>query len=99
MGGLNLADENYVALLAEFRNLRRLTMFAWTGRRVEEDGNEPRMARHYRDARGWNERLASTKQGAQFEHIILKIEIWKLQSDRAEDASFAGELSVTHGKV
>ena len=57
------------------------------------------MARHYRDARGWNERLASTKQGAKFEHIILKDEIWNLQSDRAEDASFAGDLSVMYGEL
>ena len=57
------------------------------------------MPRHYRDAHGWNERLASIKQGAKFEHIILKPEIWRLHSDRAEDASFAGELSVMYGKL
>ena len=57
------------------------------------------MAKHYRDARGWNERLASTKQGAKFEHIILQTEVWNIQSDRVADASFAGNLSVIYGEL
>ena len=99
MNGLNLASDDYVDLLAAFRNLRRLKVYAWTCHRVDEDCNEPRMAKHYRNARGWNERLASTKQGARFENIILRTDIWNIQSDRVPDASFAGEASVMYGDL
>ena len=57
------------------------------------------MAKHYRDARGWNERLASTKQGAKFEHIILYTEIWNIQPNGVPETSFAGEVSVMYGEL
>lgn len=103
LNGLNLAGQEYVELLAAFRNLRRLKIYAWTCHRVEEDCDEPRIANHYRNARGWTERLASMKQGARFDHIILYTEIWNIQSDIisdvSPDASFAGEVSVMYGDL
>ena len=103
LNGLNLAGQEYVELLAAFRNLRRLKIYAWTCHHVEEDCDEPRIAKHYRNARGWNERLASMKQGARFDQIILYTEIWNFHSDTnsgdAPDASFAGEVSVMYGDL
>ena len=85
--------------MAAFRNLRRLKLYAWTCHRVEEESSEPVMAMHYRKARGWNKRLASTKQGARFEHIILYTEVWEIQSDGVPDATFAAEVSVVYGDL
>lgn len=85
--------------MAAFRNLRRLEIFAWTSNRIDDGSNEPRMVRHYRNARGWNERLASTKLGARFEHIILHTEVWNIQSEGVPDATFAAEVSVVYGDL
>ncbi len=59
------------------------------------------MAIHYRNARGWNERLASTKLGARFEHIVLQTEVWNVQSaaDEVTDATFAAEVTVVYGDL
>ncbi len=84
-------------VLAAFLNLRRLELYAWTCHHVEEESSEPIMAIHYREARGWNRILASTKQGVRFEHIILHTEVWSIQS--GEDATFAAEVSVTYGDL
>ena len=97
LDGLNLAGEEYV--LAAFRNLRRLKVYAWTCNRVDDGSNEPRMAILYRNARGWNERLASMKLGANFEHIILHTEVWNVQSDGAPNATFAAEVTVVYGDL
>ena len=97
LDGLNLAGEEYV--LAAFRNLRRLKLYAWTCNRVDEGSDEPRMAILYRNARGWNERLASTKLGANFEHIILHTEVWNVQSDGVPNATFAAEVTVVYGDL
>ena len=85
--------------MAAFRNLRRLKVYAWTCHRVDEASDEPRMAINYRNARGWNERLALRKQGAKFEHIILQTEVWNIHSDVVGDATFAAEVSVVYGDL
>ena len=76
---------------------------ASTCNRVDEAGNEPTMVIHYRNARGWNERLASTKLGARFEYIALQNEVWNIQSDDQSDgvqnAKFAAEVTVVYGDL
>ena len=95
--GLDLAARDYA--LTAFRNLRRLKIYVWTCISTDEGSDEPVMAINYRNARGWNERLASTKLGAKFEHIVLHTEVWDVPSNRFSDATFAAEVTVTYGDL
>ena len=54
------------------------------------------MAIPYRNVCGWNERLASTKLDASFEHIILHTKVWNVQSDGVPEATFAAEVTVVY---
>ena len=61
------------------------------------------MAMHYRNARGWNQRLALTKLGAKLESIVLRTEVWDIQADDqtegVPDAKFGAEVTVVYGDL
>ena len=67
----NQARNNSAPALAKFRNLRRLRVFATLHHFTEQEPDNKTRARTRKAVQSWLNELLSTKQGANFEEVIV----------------------------
>ena len=72
----NTADIDYATILGRFRNLRRMTIWMQPHDILKVDSRESMLAETHTAAKAWLSRLVERKEGARYENILLRLEIF-----------------------